>query len=121
MKLKLILAIAIIAVLPLSVQAQPKPKKMTKADAEKVVKMISGDKTKVKIYCDMAKLGDDMQQAQEKKDTKKADEVSKKMDDMGKQLGPEYVALMESMQSLNEKEAEAMGAAFEPLDKQCGK
>lgn len=119
MKLKLILAVAVIAVLPLSAQAQGK--KPTKADVEKVVKAISADKGKVKTYCDIAKLGEEAAQADQKKDTKKAEEASKKMDAMGKQLGPEYVALMDSMQSLSEKEADAMAASFEPLDKQCAK
>ena len=31
------------------------------------------------------------------------------MDAMGKQLGPEYAAFMDSMQNLNEKEADAIG------------
>ena len=64
---------------------------------------------------------DEAQQADEKKDTKKAEEIGKKMDAMGKQLGPEYAALMDSMQNLNEKEADAIGKAMEPLDKLCGK
>src|SRR6185503_8389820 len=59
--------------------------------------------------------------ADAKKDTKKAEEIGQKMDAMGKQLGPEYAALMDSMQNLNEKEADAIGKAMEPLDKLCGK
>jgi len=118
MKLKLMLAAAVILALPLAAQAQKKP---TKADADKVVKLISADKAKTKIYCDLAKLGDEAQQADEKKDTKKAEEIGQKMDAMGKQLGPEYAALMDSMQNLNEKEADAIGKAMEPLDKLCGK
>jgi hypothetical protein len=117
MKLKLILAVAAIAVMPVSAQAQ---KKATTADAEKVVKLISADKAKVKIYCDLAKLGDEAQQADEKKDTKKAEALAKQMDEMTKQLGPEYVALTDGMQNMNEKEAEAIGKAMEPLDKLCG-
>jgi hypothetical protein len=118
MKLKLMLTAAVIMALPLAAQAQKKP---TKADADKVVKLISADKAKTKTYCDLAKLGDEAQQADEKKDTKKAEEIGKKMDAMGKQLGPEYAALMDSMQNLNEKEADAIGKAMEPLDKLCGK
>lgn len=117
MKLKLIVAFAVIAALTASAEAQ---KKSTKADADKVVKLISADKAKVKIYCDMAKLGDQAQEAEQKKDTKKSEELAQKMDEMGKQLGPEYVALMEGMQNLSDKEAEAIGTAMEPLDKQCG-
>lgn len=118
MKLKLIIAFGVIAALSVPAEAQKKP---TKADAQQVVKVISADKAKSKIYCDLAKLGEEAQQAEEKKDSKKADELAKKMDDMSKQLGPEYVALMDGMQNLDEKDAEAIGASLESLDKLCGK
>lgn len=120
MNLKLIVAFGVIAALAVGAQAQPN-KKPTKADADKVVKLISADKAKTKVYCDMAKLGDEVQAAEQKKDTKKAEEIGKKMDDMGKQLGPEYVSLMDAMQNLDEKEAETIGASLESLDKLCGK
>jgi hypothetical protein len=38
---------------------------VTKADAQKVLKIISSDKAKTRIYCQMAKLGDQMEQANE--------------------------------------------------------
>ena len=117
MKITPIVAAAVVLVLPLAAQAQKKP---TRADAEKVVKSISADKSKLKTYCDMAKLGDEAAEAEQKKDNKKLEELSNKMDAMSKQLGPEYVALMDGMQNLNEKEAESIGAVLEPLDKQCG-
>jgi len=122
MKLKLIAAIFAIAVLPLSAQAQPKAAKATKADAERIVKMISADKNKVKIYCEIAKMGDEIDAADQKKDTKKVDELSDKMDNLSKQLGPEYVKFTEALQSLNQdsKEAQDIGAVLETLDKQCG-
>ncbi|MGA7530196.1 MAG: hypothetical protein WBW11_23610, partial [Pseudolabrys sp.] len=42
-------------------QAQkPTPAKVTKADAQKVLKIISSDKAKTRIYCQMAKLGDQL-------------------------------------------------------------
>ena len=118
MKLTLILTVAAVALLPVAAQAQKKP---TKADADKVVKMISADKAKLATYCKLAKLGDEQAQAEEKKDTKKADDLMKQMDDLSKQLGPEYVALNDGLQNLNEKEAEDIGKAMEPLDNQCGK
>ena len=90
MNLKLIVAILVIAAVPMFAQAQkPSAANVTKADAQKVVKMISGDKAKTQTYCDMAKLGDQIEQANEKKETKKADELSQKMDELGTKLGPE--------------------------------
>lgn len=121
MKLKLIAAVFAIAVLPLAAQAQ-NAAKATKADAERIVKMISADKNKVKIYCDIAKLGDEIDAADQKKDSKKVDELSEKMDNMSKQLGPEYVKFAEGLQALSQdsKEAQDIGSVLEGLDKQCG-
>ena len=116
MKLTSIVAAVALAAVPAAAYAA----KATKADAQKVVKLISADKAKTKTYCDMAKLGDEAAEAEQKKDNKKLEELSNKMDAMSKQLGPEYVALMDGMQNLNEKEAESIGAVLEPLDKQCG-
>ena len=36
------------------------PTKVTKADAQKVLKIISSDKAKTRIYCQMARFGDQM-------------------------------------------------------------
>ena len=45
---------------------------MTKlAVAQKIVKTISGDKTKTQTYCDIGKLGDQIQEAEEKNDMNK--------------------------------------------------
>ena len=55
-----------IAAAPVCAQAQkPTPAKVTNADAQKVLKIISSDKAKTRIYCQMAKLGDQMEQANE--------------------------------------------------------
>jgi hypothetical protein len=79
----LIVAILVIAAAPVCVQAQ-KPTSVTKADAQKVLEIIGGDKVKTQAYCDMAKLGDQMEQANEKRDSKKFDELSLKMDELAK-------------------------------------
>jgi len=79
MNLKVIVAILVIAALPVCAQAQkPSAAKVTKADAQKVVKMISGDKAKTQIYCDLVKLGDQLEEI-DPKDTKKADELNQQM------------------------------------------
>lgn len=124
MNLKLIVAIVAIAAMPVGAQAQkPGAAKVTKADAQKVVQMISADKAKTQAYCDMAKLGDEIEQADQKKDSKKVDELAQKLDDMSKQLGPEYIALMDALQDVdpNSKDAEDIGAILDGLDKLCAK
>ena len=123
MKLKLFVAIAAIAALTVGAQAQPKPKKVTKADAQKVVALISADKAKTQIYCDMAKLGEQIDQADQKKDSKKVEELSTKMDEMTQKLGPEYGALMEGLQGMDpeSKEGKDIGAVLDGLDALCKK
>ena len=94
MNLRLIVTILVIAAVPVCAQAQkPSAAKVTKADAQKVVKIIRGDKAKTRIYCDMAKIGAQILQANEQ-DPKQSDELSQKLLELGKKLGPEYAALI---------------------------
>jgi|SRR5215831_3305443 len=122
MRLKLLATAAIIAAVPLAAQAQ-KAAKPTKAQADKVVAMIKADKAKMQTYCDMSKIGEQLDQADQKKDQKKVDELSKKLDDMSQKLGPDYVALVSGMQDVdpNSKAGQDIAAALDPLDKMCSK
>jgi hypothetical protein len=100
--------------------AAPKP---TKAAAQKVIQIVSADKAKAKLYCDMAALGEQIDAAAEKKDEKKVDELAQQVDDMGDKIGPEFVALMDGLQGMNpdSKEAQEIGSMLEALDKLCAK
>ena len=52
--LRLIITILVIAAAPECAQARKAtPSKVTKADAQKVLRMISSDKAKTRIYCEM--------------------------------------------------------------------
>jgi len=61
--------------------------------------------------------------ADQKKDTKKIGELSKKMDEMSQKLGPEYIALMDGVQDLdpNSKDGQDIASALDGLDKLCSK
>ena len=117
---KLIVAILVIAAVPVCAQAQ-KPSAVTKADAQNVIKIIRGDKAKTQIYCDIGKLGEEIAQAEQKKDTKKADELYRQMDELGTKLGPEYVAFMDGLEELdpNSQDGQEIGSMLEGLDKLC--
>jgi len=123
MKLTSIAAILLLAAVPAYAQPAKTTAKVTKADAEKVVKAISADKAKTQTYCDMAKLGEQIDLADQKKDQKKVDELSKQMDAMSQKLGPEYVTLMTRMQDMdpNSKDGKDINATMEGLDKLCQK
>ncbi|MGC1704861.1 MAG: hypothetical protein WA764_10430 [Pseudolabrys sp.] len=121
---KLIIAILMIVALPLCAQAQkPSAAKVTKADVQKVVKIISGDKAKTQTYFDIGKLNEQIEEADEKKDIKKTEELSQQIDALGKQLGPEYAALMDGLQEVDpeSEDGKQIGLMFEPLDKLCAR
>jgi hypothetical protein len=122
MNLKLIVAILLIVALPLCAQAQkPSAAKVTKADVQKVVKIISGDKAKTQTYCDIGKLNEQIEEADEKKDITRTEELSQQIDALGKKLGPEYAALMDGLQEVDpeSEDGKQIGLMFEPLDKLC--
>ena len=122
MNLKYIVAVIAVAALPVYAHAQ-KPPKPTKASAQKVVQIISADKAKTKTYCDMAALGEQIEQASQKKDEKKVDALSQKADELSGQLGPEFVALMDGLQEMDpdSKEGKEIDDLLGGLDKLCAK
>jgi len=113
--------IAILVVATVSVCAQAQKAKVTKRDAQKVVRIISGDKAKTQTYCDMVKLGEQIEQANDKKDNKSVEELSKKLGELGPKLGPEYAALMDGLQDVDPEteEGQEIESALEALDKLC--
>jgi peptidoglycan hydrolase CwlO-like protein len=121
MTLKVIIALLLIAV-PVCAPAQ-KPR-VTKDDAQKVVTIISGDKAKTQIYCEIQKLTEQMEQVYEKNDSKTADELSEKIDTLEDTLGPEYAELINGLQDID-PEKDKLGAEimsmFEALDGLCAK
>jgi hypothetical protein len=82
MKLKLVAVITALVTLPALVHAQGGPPsnapKPTKADAQKVVQIISNDKAKTQAYCEMSKLYEQMQTADQNKDSKKIERSASK-------------------------------------------
>jgi flagellar motility protein MotE (MotC chaperone) len=97
-------------------------KELTKeADVQKVVKAISGDRVKMGTYCDIGKLGDQIQAAEQKNDMQKIDELNQKMNELATKLGPEYVALMGELENIDpsSQESQDINLALAGLDKQC--
>ena len=123
MNLKFV-AILVIAAVPVCAQAQkPSAAKVTNADAQKVLKIISGDKAKTQTYCDILNLGVQIEEADQSKDAKKADELIQKIDDLTKKLGPEYVALVGGLQDVDmeSEDGQQIGSVLEALDRLCAK
>jgi hypothetical protein len=126
MNLKLVVAVSLFAAVPVVAFAQkdapatkvPKP---TIADAQKLVQTISADKAKLQAYCDMGKLQDQMEQAEQKKDNKALEALGAKADSLAQQMGPEYAKVMDGLGEVDPSSAEGKQytAVFATLVKQC--
>lgn len=121
MKRPLIVAISLICAAPLCAQDQQADTAKLKADAQKVVTIISSDKAKTQAYCQINDLGDQIGEADQQKDRKKAEALAQKMNELEKQLGPEYLALVEATKDVdpNSKEGQDIESLFEKLDDSC--
>jgi hypothetical protein len=120
---KIFVAILLIAAVPAYAQAQTRSTpKVTKGDAQKVLKIIRSDKAKIQTYCEINKVSDQMNEVYGKNDKKTLDELSQKIDRLEKILGPEYVALMDGLQKLgpeNKKRVAEIMLQFATLDRLC--
>jgi hypothetical protein len=121
MNQKLIVVILVVATLPMCAEAQT-TNNATVTHAQNVLKIVSGDKAKTRIYCDMAKVFDQIEQAGGK-DTAKTDKLYRQMNELAKKLGPEYAALVYGLPRVdpNSQDAQEINATFAALDKLCAK
>jgi hypothetical protein len=117
----LIVAILIISRAPLYAQGEQPNIAKLKADAQKVVSIISGDKAKTQTYCQINNLGEQIGEANEEQDNKKAEALSQKVIELEKNLGPKYVALINGLKDVdpNSPEGTEISSILETLDDSC--
>jgi len=120
MKQLLFMLILVVSTAPLLAQAQPDPAKL-KADAQKIVSAIRGDKAKSQAYCQINSLGGEIDLAAQTKDQQKADALTKKITDLEKQLGPDYIALFDALEGAdpNSSDTHEILSMFDKLDQSC--
>jgi hypothetical protein len=112
------LAILIIGTSPLYAQSQQR--NVTEL-AQKAAGIIAGDKAKTQTYCQIDELSEELDQIDQKKERKKAEDLSQKIDELQKTLGPEYLALVEATNEVdpNSKEGQEIESIFDKLDESC--
>jgi DNA repair ATPase RecN len=119
MDLKLIVAMLAIAAVPVCSQAQQSSTAKLNADAQNVIKIITGDKAKTQTYCQIADLID---QREETAEQEKVDELSQKITVLVASL-PEYAALVRDLQDTDidpkSQDAHEIGSTLTALDKLC--
>lgn len=117
----LIAAILAIYAVPLSVQAQQADPAKLKADAQRVIRVIRGDKAKSQAYCQISSLSGQINQAVQEKDDQKADALNRKISDLEKTLGPDYLAFFDTFNNLDQspKEVRDILPMFDTLSQSC--
>jgi predicted transcriptional regulator len=120
MNLRLSIAMLAIVASPIFVQAQETSAAKMKEEAQKVVKIISSDKSKTQTYCDLVKVSNQIDQAEA---NSKADQLYQQMDELVAKLGPEYIELIGELQDMdpNSEDGKEIASTLEALDKLCTK
>src|SRR5438552_19080338 len=75
----LIIATLVIAAVPLYAHGQEPNAAILKAEAQEVVSLISGDKLKTQTYCEIGDLSEQLDQAEEDKDSQRVGDLSQKI------------------------------------------
>jgi hypothetical protein len=117
----LIIGVLLSSALTLCAQAQQPNTAKLKADAQKVVSIIRGDKAKTQAYCQINSLGGEVDMAAQAKDEQKADVLTKKINELEKQLGSEYLALFDALNNADQdsKDFQDILSMFDSLDQSC--
>jgi hypothetical protein len=121
MKTPLTFAISLICAAPLYAQDQQPNTAKLKADAQRVVSIIKGDKARAQVYCEINDLGEEIGEADQRMDDNKAEALSRQVTELEKKLGPEYFALANALNNVdpNSPEGRDIESILAPLDDSC--
>jgi hypothetical protein len=91
-----------------------------KEEAQKVVKIISSDKSKTQTYCDLVKVSNEIERTEP---NSKAGQLYQQMDELVAKLGPEYIELIGGLQDMDpdSEDGKEIASTLEALDKLCAK
>ena len=117
----LIIALLVVSMVPLYAHAQQPDMVKLKADAQKVVSIVRGDKAKTEAYCQINELAEQIGEAQQEKDSKKAEELSRQVMQLEIKLGPDYLTLVNGLKDVdpNSQQAQELDSILAPLDDTC--
>jgi hypothetical protein len=109
------------AAAPLYGQGQQPDAAKLKADAQKVVSIIKGDKAKIQAYCQINELAEQIGEADQEKDSKKAEALSRQVFELEIKLGPDYLTLVSGLKDIdpNSPQGQEIDSILRPLDDSC--
>ena len=117
----LIVAILLISTAPLYAQRQQQNVAKLKADARSVVGTIGTDKDKTQAYCQTLDLARQLERADQEKDRKKTGVLSQKINQLQKQIGPEFLTLANILKNvdLNSPDGREIALIIQSLNQSC--
>jgi hypothetical protein len=118
----LIVANLVISTSPLYAEGQQQNVAKLKADAQKLVSTISADEAKTRAYCQIAGLGGEIEHAVQDNDENKTEELMRRLDELEKQLGPDYQALLNALFDMDDpdsKDVQDILSMLAGLDESC--
>ena len=117
----LIVAILVISTAPVYAQRQQQNVAKLKTDARNVVGTIGADKAKTQAYCQIVDVGRQLEQADKERDRKKTMVLSQKINQLQKQIGPEFVMLANILKKvdLNSPDGREIALIIQSLNQSC--
>ena len=117
----LIVAILLLSTAPLCAQRQQQNVAKLKADARNLVGIIGSDKTKTQTYCQIDELSEQLDQAVQEKDVKKAKTLVEKIAELTKKMGSEFAALIdiEKRVDVNSEDGQEIASIVASLGESC--
>jgi len=118
----LIVGILIISTAPFYAQGEQQNIAKLKADARNLVGIIGSDKTKTQTYCQIYDLSEQLLQAVQEKDIKKANALAEKIAKLNKKMGPEFAAMIdiEKHVDLDSRDGQEIASIVASLGESCG-
>src|SRR6516225_1971562 len=91
----LVVAILLISTVPLSAQLRQQNVAKLKDDARNLVGIIGSDNAKIQTYCQIEDLSEQLIEAAQEEDRKKAKALERKIAELNKKMGPEFAAVVD--------------------------
>jgi hypothetical protein len=123
--LKALTAIGIFSITAIAAFAQDEPvdqaPKPTLADVRHLAEAITSDKSKLRAYCELGGIHDQMQQALDNQDANAIDALIAKSDALEQQIGPEYYGVIEGLEQIdfNTAEGQQIADVFKAVQEKC--
>ena len=117
-----IVAILFVSTVPLYAQRQQQNVAKLKDDARNLVGIIGSDNAKIQTYCQIEDLSEQLIEAAQEEDRKKAKALERKIAELNKKMGPEFAAVVdiEKHVDLDSRDGQEIASIVASLGESCG-